>query len=475
MRLCIAGAVSAVALLLASCASAPVLPQPQVPAPRAQVTKQGATVHLRYQLDRDANVWAFNDSALITEVREPWRPRQWRILTPGVRLERAGFYDVLVSADGAAVPRTVDIEIRPQAVDLEAEYRTLVFSNGAVALPTRQLSLFPLESLAAAAAVPADLNGVELDVAPTQVTWHDEAGPVLYAGQRRPMLTTQFERSYVLMGEADVTRGEGLTAVIDPALPQWMSQTLSEAAPAVGRWYRQQLGPAAAGAENPVLMAAWNGLGERQSSMAGSVLPGLIVMSFEGRGITRPNDEIRERALWFMAHEAAHFWLGQTVRYEFARDAWITEGGADLMAVRALKARDPSYDDTAELQNEIDDCVKYAGKPLAAAGDRGEHRAYYACGAVFAMAAEQVERGRGGDFMDFVRGLIDENRADGVVTAEDWMSHYVRRGGHPQQASLMLEMLVNGAGDPPGAVKTLLSGWDVRLEEGRVILNADQG
>jgi len=49
------------------------------------------------------------------------------------------------------------------------------------------------------------------------------------------------------------------------------------------------------------------------TSMGGSVLPGLIVMSFEGRGVTSPQPEIVERSRWFIGHEGAHFWLGQTV------------------------------------------------------------------------------------------------------------------------------------------------------------------
>ena len=463
------------AAVLAGCAPLPPIERGGVPSAGANVVRQGDSLHLQYQLDRDAAVWAFFDSALISEIRQPWRPRQWTILTPGVVLDRAGSYDILRTVDGSPVPRVVEIRIRPESANLEAEYPTLKFSNGAVALPTRQMNVFPMDSVAEVAALPSDLNGVELSVGPTRVYWRDEAGPLLYAGERRPELITQHERSYVLLGDADVTRGEGLTAVIDPALPRWMADTLANAAPETGRWYRQRLGMASAGAEKPVLMAAWNGPTQRMTSMGGSVLPGLIVMNFEGRGIEEPDPEVRERALWFIAHEAAHFWLGQTVRYEYARDAWITEGGADLMAVRALKARDPSYDDRAELQTEIDDCVKYAGKPLSSAGDRGEHRAYYACGAVFAMSAEAGQRWKtGGDFLDFIGPLIDENRADGVLTVPEWLNHYAAQGGRLQAASLMLEIINNGVENPAEAVMGILSDWDVSYRDGRVILNSMQ-
>src|SRR5690606_1463065 len=99
-----------------------------------------------YHVNRGAVVWAFMDSALISDVREPWRPRQWAVETPGVVMERRGHYDIIRSADGGPVPRHVRFSVRPQAVELEAEYKTLVFSDGAVALPTRQMDVFALGS-----------------------------------------------------------------------------------------------------------------------------------------------------------------------------------------------------------------------------------------------------------------------------------------------------------------------------------------
>ena len=440
---------------------------------RVEVVRQGERLHLAYHLDREAAVWAFTDSALTTEGRRPWRHDQWRVLTPGVVLDRSGHYDVLISVDGTPVPRLVEIESRPQSVDLEAEYRTLIFSNGAVAVPSRQVNLFPADSLEAVADMPADLNGVDLPTPPIEASWRDEAGPVLYQAQSFPRLTTRFERSYILMGDVPVTRDEGLAAVLDPALPDWLSQTLTTAAPATGRWFRQRLGPAASGSDRPVIMVAWSGPTQSKTSMSGSVLPGQIAMIFEGGGILQPDAEIRERTLWFIAHEAAHFWLGQTVAYEYARDAWITEGGADLLAVRALKGQDPAYDDLAELQKEVDDCARLARQPIVTAADRGEHRAYYACGAVFGMAAEAAQKRRtGGDFSHFIKGLIDQNREDGVLTREEWLSALAKVAGRDQVRAPVERLLDQGATEPSAVMADLFTqtGVRFRMEAGRVVL-----
>jgi hypothetical protein len=465
---------ASVLLLGGACASGAAPSRGQImeqAGPQVTVTREGDHLTVDYDFGREVPVWAFMDSALITDVRAPWRPRQWTVETPGVVMERRGHYDILRCADGGPVPRQVRFRVRPQAVDLEAEYPTLLFSNGAVALPTRQMDVFALGSPQAAETVPDDLNRVELDGGPARVTWRDADGSVLFNGHRHDQLTTTDERSYVLLGDAAVTPGEGLSTVIDPNLPPWIGEEIRSFAPRVGQYYRARLGAPEAGGDTPTVMVAWNGPTERMTSMGGSVLPGLIVMSFEGRGVTTPQVEMLERSRWFIGHEGAHFWLGQTVRYQFADEAWVTEGGADLMAVRALKRLDPAYDDRAELQSEVDDCVDLARKPVAQAGMRGEHRAFYACGAVFAMAAEGAQKQRnGGDWFDFLKPLL--RQPDGVLSREEWLTALTRVSRDPSLRGDMERLLDQGAGDPSAVIARLFqrTGVAFRMEGGRVVL-----
>lgn len=468
-------AILALALMSGACAAGPMSAPATFQAeggPQVTVTRDGDHLNIDYRFGRDVPVWAFQDSALEQDSRQPWRPRQWTVETPGVVMERRGHYDIIRSTDGGPVPREVRFRVRPQAVDLEAEYPTLLFSNGAVALPTRQLDVFALRSAQAAEQVPDDLNRIRLDGGPSRVTWRDGNGPVLFNGRRRDELTTTDERSYVLLGEATVTPGDGLSTVIDPNLPPWIGEEIRGFAPRVGHYYRDRLGAPGSGGDTPIVMVAWNGPTESMTSMGGSVLPGLIVMSFEGRGVTSPQPEIVERSRWFIGHEGAHFWLGQTVRYAFADEAWITEGGADLMAVRALKALDANYDDRAELQSEVDDCVSLARKPVAQAGARGEHRAYYACGAVFALAAEGAQRQRtGGDWFDFLRPLL--RQPDGVLSREEWLTALTRTSRDPSLRGDVERLLDQGAADPSAVIARLFqrTGVAFRMIDGRVVLS----
>jgi hypothetical protein len=440
--------------------------------PAVTVTRDGDNWTAEYELDRDAPVWAFFVSALTEETRVAWRPEQWRVVTPGVVLERAGGRDILRAADGGSVPRRVGIAFTPRPDNLEAEYEVLVFTDGSVAMPSAMFDVFPLASVAEAEAVPLDLNGYPLQSGPSSVTWRDRAGPVLFRGQRVPSATAVQAQTYILFGEAVLIESEGLVTVIDPALPAWVGAAIQDFAPRVAEVYARRLGPGQS--DRPTVMVSWNGPTPGRTSMGGSVLPGLIVMKFDGVGVVEPSARVSTTARWFIGHESAHFWLGQVVRYERASDAWIMEGGADLMAIRALKAIDPAYDAQAALQKEVDDCIRLADQPVVEAAERGEHRANYACGAVFAMVAEGAQRrATGGDWFDFLKPLIDANRADGVLTRDEWLDTLDAVSGDATLRRDIETLLDEGSADPTTVVAGLFqrSGVAHRLEAGRVALS----
>lgn len=420
------------------------------------VTRDGPRWTADYVFAAEAPAWAFARSALVESERRPWRAQSWSIVTPGVRLERRGDYDVLVAADGAPLER-VRIEFTPFARGLEADYDpALVFTGGAVALFTGHFDLTPLPSAAAAEALPADLNGTEVEVVVPVATYRDAAGPVTLGDVRAEALTSVDNAAYVLFGVAPTTEADGFRSLVDPGLPAWIGEELAAFAPRLLALFGERLGPRAG--DRPTVMLSWAGPTPGLRSMGGSVLPGLVTMRFEGEGVLAPDPQALASARWFIAHEGAHFWLGQTVRYARARDAWIFEGGADLLAVRATAALDPAYDARAELQREVDDCARLAARPVAEAAQRGEHRALYACGAVLALAAESVSGGPdGAAYFDFVRTLIDAHREEGVVTADAWFEALTRRSGDPELAAAARRLVETGAADPAGEIAALLT------------------
>jgi hypothetical protein len=413
-------------------------------------------------LPRAAKAWVFVRSGTTERGNRPWRPLHWTVETPGVRLERHGFYDALVGEGGGPVPAQVRIRFTPPPERLAGEYDpALVFTDGAVALYSGQFDAFPADDVGGIARLQA---GAELPNSVARVSFRDRAGPVLVGGRRVPVGIVQGESdsTYVLFGGSAPVVTPAITLIVDPQLPAWLHASLVGAPPGILARYAAALGPAPG--PKPTIMVSWAGPTPAVTSMGGGVLAGLIVMRFEGEGELAENAAARQSNLWFIAHESAHFWLGQAVHYESALDSWITEGGADLLAFRAVAAVDPTYDPRRPLQEAVNDCVRLStGRGIARALERNEHRAYYACGAVFALVAESASRR---PFTAFVRALVDGSRDDHEVTRAEWLALLTRVSRDPTLARDIVRLVDDGAPDPKPVIAALLTRAGVRFTAG---------
>lgn len=463
-------------LMIAACASRP-SPAPhstsQPPAVIVTVTREGALWNADFVFSARAPVWVFRHSALLRDSRLPWRPDQWEILTPGVVLDHAGGRDVLRAENGGDLPDEVRIRLHPASVGVEASYNpALVFSGGAVALFSDQFDILPLASVDAARQLPADLSDADLPPVDVDVIWKDAAGPVLFRGERLAAPSMRSAETYVLFGNPALAESQHLVVVADEALPAQVRETLFEAIPELIGVYadRMDLSPPA----RPMIFASWNGPTPRLRSMGGSVLPGLIAIAFEGEDVLEPSEDLRLQTKLFLAHEAAHFWLGQLAGYEREADMWITEGGADLMAARALQLTDPEFPVTRFLQMAVDDCARLtASGSLATAARRGEHRAFYACGTVFAMVAEGFGRAAGQEsWLDLAGNLIGANLDDGIISRADWMGMMDRLSAGTDISGRISRFLDAPVVDPATALSEMLAAAGVphTLEEGRIVL-----
>lgn len=447
----LAGLLAALLLWAAPAAAAP--GRHPAPPPRtvsAEVVRNGDIWTAEFRFTIAAPVWLFTHSSVTREGNRPWRPGSWTVLTPGVRIERRGRHDVLYAVSGN-VPPKVRVRFTPVSSDLIAEYDpALIFSDGSVALWSGHFHLVPMESLAPVEALSVDLSGRQFRGTGSQVTFRDRHGQVLHQGQRYDGATLIGGELYVLFGPLRPSTSEGIATVIDPALPAWLKRELTISTPAIVRRLTDMLGPH--GGAAPTLLVSWRGPTPGLTSMGGSTLPGQIGMTFQGIGVVAENPGVRDNARWFIAHEAAHFWLGNAVQYENTGESWIMEGGADMLAVRAIAAMDPAYDARAKLQTEVNQCVGFAARPIATAGERGDNQAFYACGAVFAMIAEGVSRRSYGAF---IRSLIDANRADGTLTAAEWLAALTQAGAEPEIIRGIETMLRTGVADPRSAIAAL--------------------
>lgn len=440
------------------------------------VTRDGADWRADYEFDRDAAAWAFYNSSNLNGSRQPWRPRDWTAITPGLVIERIGDLDVLRMADGRAMPRRISLSLKPRGDALEGDYPVLLFTDGSVALFTGAFDVFSLPRSEVEGLSPDEIAESRRQGANARVVWRDTAGPVLAHGRRSRDAQTQDGRGYVLFGQTPLKEAERVVTLVDPKLPAWIADSVETFAPRVIDLYTAKLGQGQA--DRPTIMSTWYGPNEASTNYGGSVLPGLIVMTFEGKELLSPNAGVLAENRWFIAHETAHFWLGQTVRAERSRESWITEGGADLLAVRAMQALEPGFDAHEVLQKEVDDCVRLGSRPVAGAGQRGDHRAYYACGAVLALAGEALERkASGGDWFDFLRPLIADNREGGILTRAAWLERVALLSSDPALATDIGAFLDEGAPAPADFIASLFdrAGVSFRREGERIMLTGAAG
>ena len=130
-----------------------------------------------------------------------------------------------------------------------------------------------------------------------------------------------------------------------------------------------------------------------------------------------------------------------------------------------MQTLDDRFDARELLQKEVDDCVDLGDRPVAGAGQRGDHRAYYACGAVLAMAAEALQsRATGGDWFDFLQPLIEDNRASGVLLRSAWLNRLSSLSPDAALATDIDAFLDNGSADPAGFVRSLFDRTGVGYE-----------
>lgn len=427
------------------------------PVAEVRVVRDRSSWTADFALKADAPAWAFHDSILPRESKSSFRAESWAVETPGVRLERKGWYDVLV-ADRGNVPRSVRVRFTPYTKDIEASYdAALGFSDGSVAIYDRKFKVVPMASVDAIATTPIDgdlLPGFER---PTLVQFTDRGGDLLALGQRHKQAALPDTGTYVLFGPIAVDESKAMATVVDPQLPAWLSGYLTSEMPKILADYAAAIGPAPG--NRPTLMVSWAGPTSGVTSMGGSVLPDMVVMAFEGEGIVAENRDIANGARWFIAHEAAHFWLGQAVFYDNPQQGWITEGGADLLAIRAVAANDPAFDARARLQESLDRCAGFLAKGgVATANERGEHKAYYDCGAIFALAAEKAS---GGNFADFVKALIAGNAEDRTVTRAEWLALLEERAPGRGLADAIGRLLDGRTDEPAAALADLLTRADI--------------
>jgi hypothetical protein len=419
-----------------------------------------------YRFDEPSRTWFFPRSG-IGEDGTPWRPRVWSVDTPGVKMVRAGHYDVLTSAGGPM--KRVRIRMSLDAEQPQGDYAPVLrFSDGAVAFFSGQFMLLPVGSVAAAGSLPIDLSRAGLNWTPVTLIVNDPGRRLMMRGavtKNRVSFRVDEANTYIYTGDTQVIETPAFAGVIDPGLPPWVRREVSDFTPRLMKLYRDRLGPPAIG--RPMALIAWGGDLAEVETLGGGVVDGMVVMQIGGARVREDLPLTRSWLRWFLGHESAHFWMGQTLRNERITQGWITEGTADFLATRALQQLAPEYDPRPVLGDAMDECLTLVGprEALARSRERGEPRANYSCGALLLLAVDSALKRRDpkADGFTFVRRLIDTNRDDGTIDTGEWIEQFRIATGNKALASEVRAFILIGVPDPEAFWRRLFAATGVTL------------
>lgn len=193
--------------------------------------------------------------------------------------------------------------------------------------------------------------------------WLDrDSGRAIYVGQQAP------------------EHFAALVTLIDPALPQSLQYGLVSELPMIMSYFTKQLGSLS---ETPTLFASYSDFQGNYYGQQGGVLPNQIFMHWYGEASLENLDQ--ERTLWFFAHEIAHLFQGNGLRFSSTDEAWIHEGAAEMMAY--LYTDNTLNQDSQLVSKAVHDAKQQCAavwpisESLVDVG-RVDFRAHYTCGLV---------------------------------------------------------------------------------------------
>jgi hypothetical protein len=247
-----------------------------------------------------------------------YRKTKWRVLTPGIRLEKQGGKDRL-TADGKLISK-VSVEVDLYLAFLE-DGGTLFnrFSDGGTSL---SMGIFA----ASVKQGPQDhrldlrvqLTGLLNEVVVTPPDAGARRWSFAYFGPTRPV-------------------GVGFTTqLVDPATPAWMVDVLQNTTTRITQYYAQAFGRRLSFV--PFIMLSVDSVEGQGIGINGAAPRGQVILRVKGREALTDTPYSRRRLIHMIAHEFAHLWQFDIKRSGNGDNRnWIVEGGAEAIAVAGLR------------------------------------------------------------------------------------------------------------------------------------------
>ncbi len=266
--------------------------------------------------------------------------------------------------------------------------------------------------------------------------------------------------TYAYFGDLAPVETDELLGVYDRALPGWLRRRVAGDLPRMLALYRAKLGPLEGA--RPTVYVSFAARARGHSLGGGTLDPYVLNIDLElGPELldeTHPETLIEVDRL--VAHEAAHFWNSHRHRHsDEPGSAWMHEGTADALTLRALRAIGTLDDDAyrERLSRAASLCALWlATDPVASSTRAGHSRAFYECGSTLDLVAEAAARRRdpSADLFTFWGAVFAEGKP--TYAEADFLAVLNRLGGDHEVTLGVQRLIHEPSRNPTQALRNLL-------------------
>jgi len=293
-----------------------------------------------------------------------FRQQEWKVLTPGLKMQSGADFDV-IAAKGKPF-KSASVQIKTFDGWSPKEYVSFNrFGDGGTAIYLGHLQ--------------GDVEqGKKNLTMRTDITLFGLAKENVVAPPAN-RIEPGAERGYAYFGPAQVAPAGAAKVLIDPQTPQWLRETILDTGAKVSAYYekayQRQLKD-----ELLIMVSVANFESPGFSMKGGAILgQGQVSYRLEGKLLMTDHPKLREYATLNVAHEMAHIWQMAVSRGGMRGDQgpWIHEGGAEAMALDALLQTGIWSEESAGAYR-----AKQAAKCETLGGAVDTYDGIYACGLV---------------------------------------------------------------------------------------------
>lgn len=343
-----------------------------------------------------------------------FRHKTWKSLTPGiqVQLEDSG---ELISSTNSKTFTEVQFEVKSHYDSLVKDYEfSLPFTDSSEAMFTGHFNVY------------YELNG-EIQYPQVDFSFLSPQENIIILGKKSFETSQWSDKSnggtYVYFGNIEPIETKELLSVVDPGMPGWLKEQLFDFMPKLFLEYKKQTGTKLN--QRPLVLFNYNPKRDGIGS-GGGVLPGVVQLRVEGRDWQIESEDLKESAIFLLAHESAHLWNSQLFSPASNETSyWLHEGGANVFAFRAMNKlgvidRKRLYEN---YSSQLNKCIKQADNlPLNKAFEQGLFKAYYNCGSTIGLMTEKALEIEGaGSIFDFWTALFKTGSSHDGYTQQNYL------------------------------------------------------